>query len=1087
MSVGEIDGPVVSSRPDRLEIDVQRRELRLNGSAVALGGRAFAVLQMLVEASGATVTKSDLMSGVWPRVVVGDTALQVHIFTIRRALGTHRALLRTISGKGYRLLGDWSVLPVERAAGSPPTISDPIPAHSRNHAAFEGAVSRQAIYRSEECEIDLLLRQVRVRGHAMPIGGRAFDILAVLVATANEVVTRGHLLERVWSGAIIGEAAIDVHISAIRKALGPHRAMLKTISGRGFRLVGVWTVQTGKARPEPPSLARGSTWTNLPAAASDLVGRRASLAFLREACAAYRLVTLTGPGGIGKTALAIELARDLLERFDAGVRLVELASLADPSLLAAAVGEAIGLKADGRPISAESVARAMGHDRLLLVLDNCEHLVASAAQLAEAVVRLAPNAVILATSRETLRINGEYVYRVPPLEVPQDGAEQPEEILANSSVQMFLGLAEAPHMEGVCDEQNLRLIASICRRLDGLPLAIEFAAARSSSLGVSRVAGGLENRFALLTAGRRTALPRHRTLRAVFDWSYALLPDVERLMLHRLAVFPGGFTIEAACAVMHDHSPTEVADCISSLVEKSIVTFDRTTPDARWRLLETVRAYAMDKLAASGEWDAVARRHAEYYRDFFATFNLNAKADEEIGGDELPTYAREVDNLRAALSWAFSIAGDAGLGVALAAVSVAFWLAAPLLEECGIWTTKAVAKLDGTTNTRDEMVLRCALGQSLMFTEGMTPATYSNLSRALSLAEDVGDVDYQKRAVHSLWQINLRSLELRRALQLSRRYAELAHREPDPPAVRTANLMVGMSLLYLAEYVEATSLLERAVREYASARRRRDGPSFGINEPASAHGHLSSCLLARGLIDGAITAGERSIEEARQVGQPVAVCLARARPAALLYPELGDFDTAERHIAVIEEQSSRYALPTFRAVALCAKGRVLALRGEPTAGVAALRSGLALLEATGYRSFVTPFRGYFAEALAAAGSVDEGLAEAETALRSAEQTDYMEYVPELQCIHGRLLVLRDPDDPAAERIFLRAIDLSRQEQALYWELRAAVSLAEGWQRQGRLAEAYALLAPLYQRFTEGLGTPVLQQANSLLRVIENRM
>ncbi|MGA0560858.1 winged helix-turn-helix domain-containing protein [Ancylobacter sp. VNQ12] len=1083
----EVNGPVAGSRPDRLEIDVERRELRANGSTVALGGRAFAVLQMLVEASGATVTKSDLMSRVWPKVVVGDTALQVQIFAIRKALGANRALLRTISGKGYRLLGDWVVWQTASAAeastSAPPTF-DPIPAHSLESNLPGGTAGRQAIYRSDECEIDLLLRQVRVRGDAMPIGGRAFDILAVLVEAANEVVSRGRLLELVWSGAIVGENAIDVHISAIRKALGSHRAMLKTISGRGFRLVGTWTVQTGKAPLPPPSPSRSSTSTNLPAAANDLVGRGASLEFLREACAAYRLVTLTGPGGIGKTALAIELARSLLARFDAGVWLVELASLADPGLLPVAVGEAIGLKADGRPISAESVARVIGHDRLLLVLDNCEHLVASAAQLADVIVRLAPNAVILATSRETLRINGEYVYRVPPLEVPRHEAERSEEILGNSAVQMFLGLAEAPHMDGLRDEQSLLSIASICRRLDGLPLAIEFAAARSSSLGLSRVAGGLENRFALLTTGRRTALPRHRTLRAVFDWSYALLPLAERLVLQRLAVFPGSFTIEAACAVMRDHPPADVADCISSLVEKSIVTFDRTTPDERWRLLETVRAYAMEKLAPSGEWHAAARRHAEYFRDFFATFNPNARADQEIGGEELPAYAREVDNLRAALSWAFSISGDAGLGVALATASVAFWLSAPLLEECRIWTTKAVAELDGTENSRDEMVLRCALGQSLMFTEGMTPATYSNLARALSLAEEVGDVEYQRRAVHSLWQINLRSLELRRALQLSRRYAELALGDANPPAVRTANLMVGMSLLYLAEYVEASSLLERAVHEYSSARHRRDGPSYGINEPASAHGHLSSCLLARGLIDAAIEAAGRSIEAARQVGQPVALCLALARPAALLFPELGGFAIAERYIALIEEQSSRYGFPTFRAVALCAKGRVLAMRGDPTAGVAALRSGLAQLEATGYRSFVTPFRGYFAEALTAAGSVDEGLAQAEEALRSAEQTDYMEYVPELQCICGRLLTLRDPDDPSAERIFLRAIDLSRHEQALYWELRAAVSLAERWRRQARQAEAYALLAPIYRRFTGGFGVPALVRANALLRAIE---
>jgi non-specific serine/threonine protein kinase len=1030
------------------------------------------------------------MSRVWPDVVVGDTALQVQISAIRKALGVNRALLSTVSGQGYRLLGDWGVRQSVSTAG--PMLSRALTFNSTSADSHKtnlqsSAGGRQPIYRSGECEIDLSLRQVRIRGDTVPIGGRAFDILAVLVEAANEVVTRDNLLELVWSGVTVGETAIDVHISAIRKALDSHRTMLKTVSGRGFRLVGAWTVQTSKAPAPPLSPARSTPSTNLPASANDLVGRAASFEFLREACSAYRVVTLTGPGGIGKTALAIELARGLLPRFDAGVWLVELASLADPSLVPVAVGEAIGLQANGRPMSAEGVARFIGHDRLLLVLDNCEHLVGSAAQLAEAIVRLAPNAVVVATSRETLKINGERVYRVPPLEVPQRDSSRPDAIVGYSAVQMFLGLVEAPHTADLRDEPNLRSIASICRRLDGLPLAIEFAAARSASLGLSRVAGGLEDRFALLTTGRRTALPRHRTLRAVFDWSYGLLPNLERLLLHRLAVFSGGFTFEGACAVMGDHPPTEIADCISRLVEKSIVTFDRSSADERWRLLETVRAYAMDKLANSGELHAVARRHAEYFRDFFGTFNFGSSADQETGGDESARYTREIDNLRAALTWAFSASGDPPLGVALAVGSVPFWLAESLLDECRKWTTKALAEPSLSGNAGQEMVLRSGLGQSLMFAEGMTSATYTNLARALTLAEALGSIEHQKRAVHSLWQISLRSLELRKALQFSRRYTELALSESDGAAARMANLMVGMSLVYQAEYVEASQLLERAFHEHSEAKPRRDSPSLGINARAAALGHWSPCLFARGLVDAAIRAAERSIEEAEQVGQPVALCLALARPAGLLLPEIGALDKAERHIGVMQEHVDRFGLPTFRAVALCAKGRVLFMRGDPVAGAAVLRAGLAQFEATAYRSFIPPFRGYFAEALTAAGDADEGLAEVEAALRSAEQTDYMEYVPELLCIHGRLSALRYPDDPVAEQIFQRAIDLSRKEQALYWELCAALSLAERWQMQGRQVEAYTLLAPICQRFTEGAWTPALVRANSILRVIERGM
>lgn len=1053
----------------RRGIDIQRGELYVDGSTVPMGRRALAVLEMLIEASGAIVSKSDLISRAWPNAPVGDTALQVQISAIRAALNFNRTLLRTVSGRGYRLLGEWAVWKSTTAAAP-----KPLPTPSSNSG------QRQSIYRSEECEIDLSLRQVRIHANAVPISGRAFDILAVMVQQANQIVTRGNLLDLVWPGVVVGETAIDVHISAIRKALGSHRAMLQTVSGRGFRLAGAWSKQTTNPAPLSSSLSRGNNLTNLPAPKNDIVGRAGSFEFLREACSAYRIVTLTGSGGIGKTTLAIELARGLLSRFDAGVWLVELAALVDPSLMPIVAGDAIGLQAERRPTSAEGLARLIGDDSLLLILDNCEHLIGSAAKFAETLVNLAPNVVILATSRETLKISGEYVYRVQPLDVPRHEADSPGEILSNSAVQMFLGLAEALQVADWREGRNLHSIANICRQLDGLPLAIEFAAARSASLGLVRVADGLEDRFALLTTGRRTALPRHRTLRAVFDWSYALLPDVDRLLLHRLAVFSGGFTFEAICAVMPDYSSSQIADSITSLVEKSIITLDRTTSAERWRLLETVRAYAMDKLAIGGELPTVARGHAQYFKEFFAAYKSGSKSDEKIGEDLSLNYAREIDNLRAALTWAFSPGGDATIGVSLVAAAVTFWLAESLLEECKKWSCQALADLELSGSPEQEMILRSGLGQSLMFTEGMTPATYMNLTRALSLAEALGNIEHQRRALHSLWQISLRSLDLQRALQLSRRYTELARSDINGAPVRMANLMAGISLVYQAEYLNASHLLERAAEEYLEVGYRQASESFGINARAAALGHLSPCLFARGQIDASIRVAERSIEETSEHRQPVALCLALARPAGLLLPEIGALDQAERYIALMQEQVDRHALPTFRAVAHCARGRVLAMRGKPTVGVIELKSGLEQFQETGYQSFIPPFRGYFAEALAATGDVEAGIIEAEAALQTAEQTGYMEYVPELQCILGGLIALHRPNDPFAEEFFLRAIDLSRQELALYWELRAAVGLAELWQKQDRHREARALLDPIYRRFTEGRTTSTLVRAHSIL-------
>ncbi|PWT92265.1 MAG: hypothetical protein C5B56_02495, partial [Proteobacteria bacterium] len=840
-----------------------------------IGGRAFDVLQALVEAAGVVVTKSDLMGRIWPNSIVGDNALQVHVSAIRKALGADRRLLKTVSGRGYRLLGDWTVRRSPDAAD--PDVSSPAP--------LDPAPSASHTYRSGDCEIDLAQRELRIHGASVPLGGRAFDLLAALVEGANELVTRDELIERVWPGVSVKEGAIEFHISAIRKALGAHRTIIKTISGRGYRLIGTWTRHHAD-QPRPPlsSPSAGGS-TNLPASRIDLVGRDASLEYLQQACSAYRLVTLTGTGGIGKTALGIELARSLLPAFDGNVWLVELASLADPNLVPLAVAEAIGLPTNRGAKSAESVARDIGGRRLLLVLDNCEHLIDAATQLAESILRLSSRAVIVATSRETLRTNGEHVYRVPPLDVPPHESGQADEILGNSAVQLFLDRAEATPMVGLRDRRNLRLIARICRHLDGMPLAIEFAAARAASLGLAQVADGLQDRFSLLTTGRRTALPRHQTLRAVLDWSYALLPDAERLLFHRLAIFSGGFSFDAACAAMPEHSPADVADGIASLVEKSVVNLEQASSGGRWRLLETVRSYAMDKLTSAGDHAATARRHADYFRDFFATFDPNA--NKEGVSSDLASFTREVDNLRAALTWAFSASGDPRLGGRLAAAAVNFWLATSLLDECSNWTGKALANMGDTGDLEHEMVLRNALGQSLMFTEGMTSATVANLTRALSLAEAIGSIEHQKRAVHGLWQISLRSVELRKALQLSRRYAAFARSDTDLAATRTANLMVGMSLTYLAEYVEASRLLERAIRDHPVAERQGEMASLGLDGLTSAFGHLSTCLLARGLVDASIRAAERSIEEAQQIGQPVTLCLAMTRPAGLLFPEVG--------------------------------------------------------------------------------------------------------------------------------------------------------------------------------------------------------
>ncbi|MEH2482832.1 DNA-binding winged helix-turn-helix (wHTH) protein [Nitrobacteraceae bacterium AZCC 2146] len=353
------------------------------------------------------------------------------------------------------------------------------------------AQSRRLIYELGKWEVDLARRELRARGVPVPIGGRAFEIVEVLVQSAGELVTKNDLAARIWPGAIVEDNTLQFHISAIRKALGSDRGMLKTASGRGYRLLGAWTYRQECTSPvdsmdlEPMRSPAEPFEINLPAAASELVGRTNAVQHLRGLLSAYRVVTLTGTGGIGKTRLAMEVARGLFPSLQSDVRLVELVSVSDPGLVPTAVAGVLGLKLGGNEISAESVARSIGAQRLLLVLDNCEHVIDAAAGLAETVVRRCPQTTILATSREILKIEGEYVYRVPPLDVPPQD-EEPGDIPGHSAVQLFIATTRALQSDFLPNGENLPVIAEICRRLDGIPLAIDFAATHVATLGLQQ-------------------------------------------------------------------------------------------------------------------------------------------------------------------------------------------------------------------------------------------------------------------------------------------------------------------------------------------------------------------------------------------------------------------------------------------------------------------------------------------------------------------------------------------------------------------------------------------------------------------------
>ncbi|MEA3156680.1 MAG: hypothetical protein QOK44_4269 [Betaproteobacteria bacterium] len=470
-----------------------------------------------------------------------------------------------------------------------------------------------AALRFGRCELLPHHRELRVDGKAVQLGGRAFDLLMVLVGGRGKLVTKDEILSCVWPGIIIEENTLQVQISALRKAMGTDRDSLKTISGRGYRFIGDVTTSTeaeGECQRGVASTHVPGTLTNLPASATELIGRENALAEVLELTTAHRLVTLIGVGGIGKTRLGIEAARQLLPTFADGVWLVELAPLSDPELVPITVAQALGL--DLKAVSPGHIATALASKHALIVLDNCEHVIDAAASMAEALLQANSATRVIVTSREPLRADGERIFRVPPLDVPAEGTENVPALLQHSAVKLFMARACSAD-QALSDVRIAAAAGAICRSLDGIPLAIELAAARVPALGIEELASRLDDRLTLLSGGRRTALPRHQTLRASLHWSYDLLPEPERIVLQRLSLFSGNFTLEAASTVAAsgDIDPLAVVDCVSNLVSKSLVTAHLADTAAQYSLLHTTRAYAREKLTESGELQEIARRHKQ--------------------------------------------------------------------------------------------------------------------------------------------------------------------------------------------------------------------------------------------------------------------------------------------------------------------------------------------------------------------------------------------------------------------------------------------------------------------------------------------
>jgi predicted ATPase/DNA-binding SARP family transcriptional activator len=837
----------------------------------------------------------------------------------------------------------------------------------------------------------------------------------------------------------------------------------------------------GRALTEPP------TSTNVPPAISELIGRRHALEEVAELVAAHRLVTLTGSGGIGKTRLALEVARQILPGYADGVWLAELAPLIDPELVAITVAGALGLKLPPGAESPEGVAHVIGDRHVLILLDNCEHVIEAAARTAEILLRISPHVRLLATSREPLRAPGEHVYRVLSLELPPEATHEQEAALASPAVTLFATRAQAMNQDFSLDSRGVILAGSICRRLDGIPLAIELAAARAPALGLEGLATRLDDRFRLLTGGHRTALPRHQTLRATLDWSHDLLSDQERTVLRRVAAFASGFTLEAAEAVAGDAEVGHgaVGDAIVNLAAKSLLAVDVTGPAPRYRLLETTRAYALEKLGQSGELDRVARRHAEYYRSRFERAEHERATLSTAGW--LAAYGPLIDNVRAALDWAFSPTGDPAIGVALTAAAVPLWSQQSLLVESRGRAERALASLvSGAGHDRSyEIRLWAALGESLMHTKGPAPDTIAAWTTVLETAETLDDADYRLRALWGLWHARITRGECHEALELAERFRDEVTRSAGPADRPLGERMIGASLHYLGDQAGARRHLEAMLAGHVDTARQSHTIRFQYDQKGAVHMVLARLLWLQGFPEQAMRTAEANIEDAHTVGHGLSMAGA-LETACLVSIWSGDVAAAGRWVAALLDYTRRHALPVRHRGARCFHGVLLLQRGETRAGLQELQAVLHELRESCCVPYGQVTLAALALGLGRARQTREAVAVIDDALRGAENNGERWYMGELLRVRAELSLLEGgPDsDVLAEAHLQRGLRWTREQGVLGLELRCATTLARLWHRLGRARAARDLLRPVHDRFTEGFATADLRAAGSLLRALQ---
>jgi predicted ATPase/DNA-binding winged helix-turn-helix (wHTH) protein len=894
-------------------------------------------------------------------------------------------------------------------------------------------------------------------GRPVRIGSRALDILTLLVDRAGEVVGKDELLAHAWPNTRVEGNNLHVHVGALRKLLGESPAgasNIATVPGRGYSFVA--HVEREGVQPllatVPPSITTGP----LPAPLTRMIGRAEALVMFLSRMRKQRLLTIVGPGGMGKTTVALAMAERLSRSLEHHASFVDLSPLTDPQLLPSAVASVLGI-----PSRSENpllgLLAFLRDKRMLIVLDSCEHLVEAAAMMVEALLKGAPGVRVLATSREPLGVEGEWVERLAPLAMPETQSNlTAAEALAFPAIQLFAERAAAGIEGFELSDEDVPAAVEICRKLDGIPLAIELAAARVGLFGISGVAARLKDRLAVLIRGRRTAPPRHKTLRATLDWSYGLLSPDEQDVLKRLAIFCGGFTLDSATTVASsaDVASMDVPDFIATLVAKSLVVALLRDSVACFRLLDTTRAYARAKLLESADFHTTAKLHAETLCKSLQA--LRASPETAVAAELTSSYKQMVDDVRTALRWCFSSDGDDEIGVRLTAAAAPLFIRLSLFGEYRGYVERVLndSALMARADPIVEMSLNLALGHLLLH----MARTHTQMTRAfgtaLEIAEQVGLAAPRAEALAGAWLGSMRRTDYSKALEFAERFRRDTTTTGQMDELVYCRMMAH-TLNYVGDFDTSQLFVERALKHPLRRAPAAHDYVFYVDLEVVMYATRARNCWLQGFADQARDAARHSLERAVSINNATGICYALALGACPVATWRGDLFEAHRFTSMLLEYSRQYSLDSWRSSvrfyerALLSASNTAALSAFQTDAIATQREASVVLEA-----------------LARVESGRIGWNAAEISRLSGEQF----------CKDRGREAAR-----SAEAAFLRSLDIARRQAALSWQLRTATSLARLWHDQHRTREALELLADVHGRFTEGFQTADYLRASALLR------